>query len=61
MLFLLFINDLHFTSNSVCSFADDSTLDNSSSFSFHPSVGHSESRIALSPAGNADPAGAIKT
>ena len=55
-LFLLFINDLlQSTSNPVHSYADDSTLDKSSSFSSQPSsLSRSQSRIALSSAINTD-------
>ena len=55
-LFLLFLNDLlHATLNPVHSYADDSTLDKSSSFPCQPSsVARSQSRIALSSAVNAD-------
>merc|ERR1712105_9533 len=55
-LFLLFINDLLLTtSNPVHSYADDSTLDKSSSFTSQPSTfSRSQSRIALSSAINVD-------
>merc|ERR1712002_781963 len=55
-LFLLFINDLlESTSNSVHSYADDSTLRKSCSFNSQPSsLARSQSRIALSSAINTD-------